>query len=316
MLAGGKKDFRVFKDFDETGGAICTCGSYPSGFDVLMAYNSWDFYTCLKEVNAVLNGTSTTTSESNILKFKPRKKPVAVNDQEDRARIVRNLFRAQANSVASTEREAAKLWVYYLSRGLWPTQEQVADIRFAESAPFYNEDGKLVGNYPMMLAVVRNAAGKKVSLHRTFLERGCTGKLEGENAKKLMEAPVSVSGCAIRLGPVSETLGIAEGIETALAVSQATGTVCWAAISAPVLGNFEPPEGVKRVVIWADKDRSGAGEKSAQKLKERLNEKGIPAVIMLPEPPIPEGSKGIDWLDVVANKSQPVPNVSKEVSNG
>ncbi|KKN34567.1 hypothetical protein LCGC14_0792480 [marine sediment metagenome] len=37
------KNFRVFKDVDQTGGAICSCGSFKEGFNVLMDYHGWDF---------------------------------------------------------------------------------------------------------------------------------------------------------------------------------------------------------------------------------------------------------------------------------
>lgn len=37
------KNFRVFKDVDQTGGAICSCGSFKEGFNVLMEYHGWDF---------------------------------------------------------------------------------------------------------------------------------------------------------------------------------------------------------------------------------------------------------------------------------
>ncbi|MBU2952284.1 toprim domain-containing protein [Marinobacter sp. F3R08] len=41
-VSKGKK-FRVFKDVNETGGAICTCNSWNEGFNVLMDYHGWDF---------------------------------------------------------------------------------------------------------------------------------------------------------------------------------------------------------------------------------------------------------------------------------
>lgn len=39
------KNFRVFKDVNETGGAICsnTCGSWKEGFNLLMDYHGWSF---------------------------------------------------------------------------------------------------------------------------------------------------------------------------------------------------------------------------------------------------------------------------------
>lgn len=83
----------------------------------------------------------------------------------------------------------------------------------------------------------------------------------------------SLNGCAIRLGPVKGLIGVAEGIETALSVRAATGLTCWSTVSAYGMSVFEPPEGVKIVLIWADKDRSETGAKAAKALMRRLAEK-------------------------------------------
>ena len=73
-------------------------------------------------------------------------------------------------------------------------------------------------------------------------------------------------------------LGVAEGIGTALAVHCATGMPVWSTINTTMLEGFEIPEGVEMVIVWADKDRSEAGQRSAQVLKTRLWAAGIPTV--------------------------------------
>ena len=104
-------------------------------------------------------------------------------------------------------------------------------------------------------------------------------------------------GGAIQLCAPGSVLGLAEGIETALAVHLATGMPVWSTVSAMLLERFEPPVGVRRVVIWADRDRSGTGQEAAERLRERLLWRGLPAVIHLPPGPLPAAARGVDWAD-------------------
>jgi len=53
---GGKDGFRLFRDFDETGGGWCnTCGPRAEGFTVLMWVNRWSFREALEEVGKLLS---------------------------------------------------------------------------------------------------------------------------------------------------------------------------------------------------------------------------------------------------------------------
>ena len=54
---------------------------------------------------------------------------------------------------------------------------------------------------------------------------------------------------------------------------------------------------VKSIIIGADKDRSGAGQASAEKLGRRFAGTGWEVKISSPPMKIPEGSSGVDWLD-------------------
>jgi putative DNA primase/helicase len=76
------------------------------------------------------------------------------------------------------------------------------------------------------------------------------------------------------------------------------------AVSAGLLARLEPPAGTSLVVIWADRDRSGAGQAAALSLRERLLGRGIAAAVHLPPGPIPAGEKGIDWADVWCNHAE------------
>lgn len=61
----------------------------------------------------------------------------------------------------------------------------------------------------------------------------------------------------------------------------------------------EIPASVEVVFIFADKDRSLVGTRSARALRDRLAQKGVRACIESIEEDIPEDSKGIDWNDIL-----------------
>ena len=56
-----------------------------------------------------------------------------------------------------------------------------------------------------------------------------------------------------------DVLGLAEGIETALAAHEIFGIPVWAAISANGVLSFEPPHSVKRLEIFGDNDSNFVG---------------------------------------------------------
>ena len=84
-----------------------------------------------------------------------------------------------------------------------------------------------------------------------------------------------ITGSAVRMFKASDTISVAEGIETALAYYQDTGIPSWSCDCASNLERFVPPEGVKNVVIIADDDESFTGYASAFVLAKRLKAKGI-----------------------------------------
>ncbi len=89
--------------------------------------------------------------------------------------------------------------------------------------------------YPAMLAAIVDGAGELIGVHRTYLRSDGRGKAPIPAAKKVAGR---IAGGTIQLAPPGPLLGLAEGIETALSVTQATGVPCWAAVS---LGNLAGP---------------------------------------------------------------------------
>jgi putative DNA primase/helicase len=162
----------------------------------------------------------------------------------------------------------------------------------------YNDGAKV--DLPAMLAMVQGLDGSAVTIHRTYLDPITGKKADVERPKMLMSKPStkSLKGAAIRLATVyGDLMGVAEGIETSIAAIEATGMPVWATVAAHFMEQFTPPDHVKRVIVFADKDLSNTGQTSAQRLVERLWAMGVKASIELPPTLIPEGAKGIDWLD-------------------
>jgi putative DNA primase/helicase len=140
---------------------------------------------------------------------------------------------------------------------------------------------------PVMVARVEGPGGL-LGLHLTTLEPDGRGRKEKHLAKGSRP-----KGGAIRLFPLEagKPLALAEGIETALAVREATGWPVWALVSASFLKEASPPPEVKEVVVCADHDR--AGLEAAHALARRLLREGRRVRIAVP--PV----EGADWLDVL-----------------
>ena len=91
-------------------------------------------------------------------------------------------------------------------------------------------------------------------------------------------------------------LGIAEGIETALAARCASGVPTVAAYSAGALAGWQWPPSLRRLVIFADADPAGA--EAADKLRQRARAAGLSVNVMTPTTP------GTDWCDTWASRKE------------
>lgn len=164
-----------------------------------------------------------------------------------------------------------------------------ADIRFHPALRYVDTDGTLLGTFPAMLALMRYPDGEAVSIHRTYLTPD-GHKAAVPQPKKIMPGK-PLNTAAIRLSPAGEYLGIAEGIETALAASRRFSVPVWAATNATLLADWVPPEGVRRVLIAGDNDASYTGQDAAFSLARRLVRDGYAVEVQIP------GAEGKDWAD-------------------
>jgi hypothetical protein len=153
---------------------------------------------------------------------------------------------------------------YLESRGLWPLPAGCS--LKAHPALEYWHGGQRVGVYPGLVAEVRDLAGGLVTVHVTYLQDG--RKLATHEPRKILSPLTGHEGCAVRLMPAIDMLGIAEGVETALSAASLHSMPVWAALNTSLLGKFDPPAGIKLLHLYADGDR--AGLEAAGRLMERL----------------------------------------------
>lgn len=334
--SGGKNKFRIRKPKGSAvfnGNAICSCGTWD-GFSLLMDINAWSFQETLENINQEL-GDPCNVREKLALRSKPdpekeraiREKSLLEREKRDaeaQERIAKSkekqvitdnnrakrLSELWAKGIPLNSPKAKPFWLYLNNRGINPSVIKACseDLRFHLAMPYYSEDGELLGNFPCLLALFRDASGKPGTFHRIYItEEGLKFNPDGSGAKKMMPFPsfVVLEGGALQVMPINpdlRILGVSEGIETGLAAFAATGIPCWPCYSDYYLSKFDVhavKDDTDLLVIWADKDRSQAGERAAKKLKEAAWSAGLPCQIMLPTVPIPEDEKTVDWNDVL-----------------
>lgn len=301
-----EKNFRALNKpgFARDGAMACnTCGTFSDGFAVLQWVNGLSFIEAVHDVDDWLNGSVRSLSAEEQAKLDAERARKAEAERKETAakdaRYKRNLNKVWEESVPLSDPSALPGRKYLAKRGLHLTRYPV-ELRFHPAVVYKDENGKYRGKFPALIARLRLPDGTPSTLLRMYTNNN-GDKLPWDDRKKMMSHPstTSLAGSAIRLGPLSPIIGVAEGVETALAATEIDGVVCWSCYSATLLEQFVPPPGVQKVIIYADKDMSERGIEAARKLAECLKEMGITGAIRLPKGEIPEGEKGIDWLDVL-----------------
>jgi putative DNA primase/helicase len=216
--------------------------------------------------------------------------------------------RVRQQDWADARQRNAKMWnaahpvdpddpvgIYLRRRGLVIDRFPDA-VRFHPRVGYY-ENGNLIDYFPAMLGLVTND-GTAVGIHRTYLTSDGRKAPVGQ-AKKLTMTSGSMSGACIQLGAAQQLdsslrqLGVAEGIETALAAMLASGIPTVAAISAGGMERYAlPPLGVvDELTIFADNDTSGVGQAAAAALEKRAIARGLAVRKLIPT------DAGTDWAD-------------------
>jgi putative DNA primase/helicase len=270
-FCGGRDRFR-FTDYQGDGYWICNQCGPGDGFEFVKRAMDVDFREAIKLIEPIVAGVK----EAKLM----------VKSVEDNSKILKSILRA-----TEPVTRGSPVWTY-LERRLGPLRAISGHLKYHPDLPYIYENGNLCV-HPAMIALVTTVDGATCNLHRTYLTRD-GHKANVPQPKKVCVGPLP-KGCAIRLTPVFDSLGIAEGIETALAATELTGIPCWAAVSSHGLETWEVPETVKIVTIFGDNDPNYAGQGAAYALARRLSTYSRRLIFVNAEIPREIG----DWCDVL-----------------
>lgn len=254
---GGRDRFR-FDDRDGRGTWICNqCGA-GDGFRLLELVHGWTFREALKAVAEQAGPVDRPAPPTPRTSREPR-----VASPTARARRILR--------TSSTPDLVPDARGYLESRGLFPLPDGCRLRAHAAVDYFEPGPGKAVvhvGRFPALVAPIVDIDGERVTVHVTYLHDGA--KLTDHAPRKILSPMTGRRGCAVRLFELAgETLGLAEGIETAIAARILHDMPVWAALNTTLLAKFIPPRSVHRVLIFADRDVPGI--EAAWTLRDELD---------------------------------------------
>jgi putative DNA primase/helicase len=272
---GDKKSdrFRVDKNVAEKGTYFCSQCQPGDGFSLIMKVMGVDITGAMESVAGVVGGCE--------------KDPIP-NESVMTPDVMRSIFNG---SKLITKGDPA--YRYLTGRRL---KNIPAKLRYHPAC--WEPETKQ--NQKAMLAVFMGSDNTAVTMHRTFIDAD-GNKLDVKKCKKILPclAHKKMNGGAVQLFPLDSkrVLGIAEGIETAIAAHERFGVPVWAATNAGMMECFEPPKKLNELLIFGDNDQNYTGQKAAYVLANRsVIQFKIPVVrVHIPD------NEG-DWLDVLVNK--------------
>lgn len=261
-MCEGRDRFR-WDNQNGNGGFICNICGAGNGFDLLMQVKGWKFAQCAAEVDQVCGNVEAEAVRPKI-------------DEKSRVDMLNRLWLS-----ATQVQDGDPAHVYLAGRVALP-RSMPACLRYAPNCPL--PEGQ---REPAMLALVRGADGDPVNIHRTSL-----AKVDGKRFRATMPGDLP-AGSAVRLFPLHGTrLGIAEGIETALAAAARFNLPVWSALNSTLLSKWIAPAGVTEVIVFGDHDPKFGGQSAAYTLAHRLAARDrLQVEVRIPE------TMGLDWAD-------------------
>ncbi|QRD62756.1 toprim domain-containing protein (plasmid) [Xanthomonas citri pv. citri] len=302
---GGANDFRVYADFADTGGAICSCGTWPDGWKLLMHAKNCTFWEAKKMLVEALGGRFDAANLPP--RYVESKDPDAIARKDSfNKKVVQETWQ---ESLPLSAEDAFPVRRWFFNRQLGEVRGPLTCIRFHPALQYFEPSSsksagrrQVLHTGPAMVAMLTDIAGRTCGLHRTWLTDD--GHKAAVDAPRRLTSAISthpINGAAVKLdaaaGPV---LSVGEGIESSLAARAIAKFHTWSTINKTLMAQLHIPDEVQFVIVWADRDTSGAGQSAGGELVQRVRNMGKKAVLVLPPFSVPEGGKSVDWNDVVA----------------
>jgi putative DNA primase/helicase len=188
---------------------------------------------------------------------------------------------------------------YLASRGIELEHHWPLSLRFHPRCPRPKDDaGNLVSPLPAMVALVEHVERGPVAVHCSYLRADGSDKADlPKNEQRALFGPVA--GGAVRFGVPrpSVELVVGEGIESTLSAALPCGQPACAALSAPGIEKLVLPFDATRVVIAADNDTNGRGQRAAHDAAARWLAEGRRVRIAMPPEP------GVDFNDLLLGRT-------------
>lgn len=243
-LCGGSDRFR-FDNKDGRGTYFCSqCGS-GNGMQLATRYSKLSFNDAYQRIEKIVQG----------------KQPSPWRDRPNQETCMKAIIRTWQSGQEADDL-GGPVQAYLKRR----TGRHWASKSLRECTAIWNNFEQR--HFPAMVWKVASPEGKAINLHITHLTA------DGEKAPiekaKLFMAGTIPDGSAIRLMQEAPVMGVAEGIETALAASILFGIPVWATGNATMLSKWVPPSVAEKITIFGDNDASFTGHAKAYHLANRL----------------------------------------------
>lgn len=268
-----KKKFRL-NEYEGKPMYICTCGSGDL-FKLVQETTGKDFKTIAQEIDETFGNS-----------FEARQEKPIINN---RLSTAVQQFR-DALPLSGTQAEQ-----YFNSRGISIMPR--GGVKFAEYIP----NSELKMGMPALIAIASNEYSEAIQRHITYLDGDKKAILE--SPRKMLSLQEYSGSIAVKLFQPKSTLGIAEGIETALSAHQLYRLPVWSTLNATLMKKFKAPTGVDTLIIYADNDLNGTGLSAAFECANKnllANNQVNKVIVKWPEKPdfndmLVDGGESFEW---------------------
>ena len=235
-LCGGIGKIRI-DNRTGNGDYICRCGA-GNGIKLVMGATGKEFKEVAREIHKLLN-----------IDFKKER---VVSETKSKEKMVIDYFKKLPSLVDSNALE------YFKNRGI---SDYKSIPKHGSKFMSKTKEDATVG---AILSMVTDDNYNVIYTHKTFIKDGKKADITPQKKlEKITDLEEIHFGVSIKLFECAETLGIAEGIETAVSCKQVYKINTWSTINNGFMKKFKAPKNVKNLYIFADSDKNCTGQSAA-----------------------------------------------------